>query len=95
MFNKLEMKVYCKESYIDTNVNFFKICGAGYGERYTKWCKGCFYNTSPNTMVEPHTFYIESENTGHSSTLTKKEFDNHFLTIEDLRNERIEQIIKK
>ena len=31
------MEVFCKKTYIDTNTNFFKIQGAGYGEKYTKW----------------------------------------------------------
>ncbi len=91
------MKVYCKASFIDVNVNFFKILGAGYGESYLKWQEGKVYNARLGNTYESigeQYIDIETENTGYSSCLGKKIFNKHFMTIEDVRDEKIKQILK-
>jgi|ERR1035437_2565754 hypothetical protein len=108
------MKVFCKKSYIDTNVNFFKIQGAGYGEKYTKWESGKSYEariyeaqtsdrrwgiyeaqTSDRRWVESivKSYYIITETPGVASRVDSKEFSMYFSTIEQMREEKIEQIL--
>jgi hypothetical protein len=91
------VKVYCKRTYLDTNQNFFKIRGKGYGESYAKWEKDKYYSMRLPEQIEREMgilYYIQTEVTENIwSPIKKKEFDKYFTDIDELRNNKIEQIL--
>jgi len=91
------LKVYCKRTYLDTNQNFFKIRGKGYGESYAKWEKNKYYSIRLPQDIERKMgifYYIQTEvNEDSYSPIKKKEFEKYFIDIDELRNNKIEQIL--
>ena len=90
------MKVYCKRTYLDTNQNFFKIRGKGYGESYAKWEKDKYYSIRLPHEIEIEMgilYYIQTEVENSYSPIKKKVFDKYFTDIDELRNNKIEQIL--
>jgi hypothetical protein len=101
-------KVYCKRTYFEKNTNAFPVNGKKYGEDYVKWAWGKEYKFREPDDYERggHTemfpgiyYYIETEvnsGNGHKiwSPIKEKEFRRHFMDVDELRNEKIEQILK-
>lgn len=102
------MKVYCKRTLFKKNNNFYPINGKSYGEDYVEWKRGKFYNfripedyergfhlVDFRTEMFPGIYYyIETEREGVSSPIKEKEFRKHFMDVDELRNEKIEKILK-
>ena len=89
-------RIYCKEDVTDVNQNFFKIKDAGYGETYTRWKKGEFYRAKFGSEHEQKLgqwVFIEQSYNGVARSMSEKEFNQYFETIEDHRNTIIEEIL--
>lgn len=98
-------KVYCKRTYFEKNTNAFPIFGKKYGEDYVKWCWGKTYKCrkpddfergDQTEMFPGIYYYIETEIMGGNiwTPIKEKEFRKHFMDVDELRNEKIEQILK-
>jgi len=90
------VKVYCKRTYLDTNENFFKIRGKGYGESYAKWEKDRYYLIRIPEEIEREMgilYYIKTEVNDIWSPIKKKVFDKYFTDIDELRNNKIDKIL--
>lgn len=100
------MKVFCKRTYFETNHNFFKINGKGYGESWIKWEKGKYYDvTTPNELESKFgiVYYIESEReyTENNSLkksyswspIKKSEFKKYFIDVDEIRQEKINTLL--
>ena len=91
------MNVYCKRTYFEKNTNVFPVNGKDYGQDYVKWSLGKIYECyEPKDYEKPATYLIiksEVENTGYP--VSEKNFNKHFETLEEYRNRKIEQILKK
>ena len=96
------MKVYCKRTLFKKNNNFYPVNGKEYGDDYVEWERGKFYNFRIPEDYERASFpgspgiyyYIETEVEGVSSPIKEKEFRKHFMDVDELRNEKIENILK-
>jgi hypothetical protein len=97
------VKVYCKRTLFKKNNNFYPVNGKEYGDDYVEWERGKFYNFRISEDYERggHTemfpgiyYYIETEIEGVSSPIKEKEFRKHFMDVDELRNEKIENILK-
>jgi len=97
------VKVYCKRTLFKKNNNFYPINGKEYGDDYVEWERGKFYNfripedyeRGGHTEMFPGIYYyIETEIEGVSSPIKEKEFRKHFMDVDELRNEKIENILK-
>ncbi len=100
------MKVFCKRTYFETNQNFFKINGKGYGENWAKWENGKYYEArTPNDLESQFgiVYYIESEREYTEngsltksyiwSPIKKSEFNKYFIDVDQLRNQKIDKIL--
>ncbi len=97
------MKVYCKRTLFKKNNNFYPVNGKEYGDDYVEWERGKFYNfripedyerVGHTEMFPGIYYYIETEIEGVSSPIKEKEFRKHFTDVDELRNEKIENILK-
>ena len=97
------MKVYCKRTYFETNSNFHKINGKGYGEKWVKWEKGKYYEARKPSKIERQfgiIYYISTEKCYDKtmksytwSPIKLSDFKKHFVDIDDLREEKINTIL--
>ena len=97
------MKVYCKRTYFETNSNFYKINGKGYGESWAKWEIGKYYEArNPSTLEKQFgiLYYISTEKCYDKtlksytwSPIRKSDFNKYFIDIDELRNEKIDKIL--
>ena len=97
------MKVYCKRTLFKKNNNFYPVNGKSYGEDYVEWERGKYYNFRIpedyerggwTEMFPGIYYYIETEVEGASSPIKEKEFRKHFMDVDELRNDKIEKILK-
>ncbi len=97
------MKVYCKRTVFIKNNNYYPINGKSYGEEYVEWERGRFYKfrvpdeheRGGKTKIFPGIYYyIETERKDIWSPIKEKEFRKHFMDIDELRNEKINEILK-
>lgn len=90
------MKVYCKRTCFEKNKNAYPINGKEYGQDYVKWACGRIYEChEPKDYEKPTTYLIiESEVEKTWSPISEKNFNKHFETLEDYRNNKIKQILK-
>ncbi len=97
------MKVYCKRTVFKKNNNTYPINGKEYGEDYVEWQKGKFYNfrvpkeyeRGGKTQMFPGIYYyIESERESFWSPISEKEFRKHFIDVDELRENKITEILK-
>lgn len=92
------MKVLCRRTYFEKNTNAYPINGKNYGEQWVKWKKGKYYSVRlPQDYEKAIGVYyrIESERESFWSPIKEKEFHKHFIDIDELRNEKIEQILQQ
>ena len=90
------MKVYCKRTLFKKNNNFYPVNGKEYGDDYVEWACGKIYEChEPKDYEKPATYLIiESEVEKTWSPISEKNFNKHFETLEDYRNNKIKQILK-
>ena len=90
------MKVYCKRTVFEKNTNSYPINGKEYGESWVKWQKDKYYRFNIPEDIERSMgihYYIKSERESLWYPIKKKEFDKYFTDIDELRNNKIEQIL--
>lgn len=91
------MRVYCKRNYFEKNLNTYQINGKSYGEDWIKWTKGKYYKvripTSHERLVGIY-FIVESERESFWSPIKEKDFHKYFIDPCQLRDEKIDQILK-
>ena len=82
------MKVFCKRTYFD------KLFG---GEQFVKWEKNKYYDmhTYEDWIVQ---IFIESEVKGANGyiifdNISKKDFSKYFIKVDELRNNKIDDIL--
>jgi hypothetical protein len=97
------LKVYCKRTVFRKNNNAYPINGKDYGENYVEWERGKFYNFripddyergGNSEMFSGIYYYIETEVEGVSSPIKEKEFRKYFMDVDELRNDKINEILK-
>lgn len=91
------MKVYCKRTYLTQNTNSYQILSKSYGESYAVWKKGKFYEFRfPKDYERAVGVYyiIESEIESFWNPIKKKDFNKHFIDVDEWRNNKIDEIIK-
>lgn len=85
------MKVYCKRTKFNHGDDESR-------EGYVKWKKDCWYEfTKPDGFEGNYVFgYIEVKINDeiNTSSISKSDFDKYFYTMEDLRELRINNILK-
>jgi hypothetical protein len=90
------LKVYCKRTFFEKNTYSYSINGKEYGESWVKWEKDKYYLFRIPEDIERSVgihYYIESERESFWSPIKKKEFNKYFTDIDELRNNKIEQIL--
>lgn len=90
-------KVLCKRTYFEKNSNLYPINGKEYGENWVKWKKGKHYNFRiPKEHEKKVGVYlkIECERESFWSPIKEKEFHKHFIDLIELRNNKINEILK-
>lgn len=97
------MKVYCKRTYFETNSNFYKINGKGYGESWAKWEKGKYYDARRPSKLESQfgiIYYISTEKEYDRkiksftwSPIKESDFNKYFIDADELRNQKIDKIL--
>lgn len=90
------MKVYCKRTYFEKNANYYPINGKLYGQDYVKWNWGKIYQCREPKDYEIPSIYliIESEVENTWCPISNQNFNKHFETLDEHRNNKIEQILK-
>lgn len=92
------MKVYCKRTYFEKNTNAYTINGKAYGQDYVKWNWGKIYKCREpkdyGFISSGEYLIIESEVENSWCPISDKNFHKHFETLDDHRNNKIEQILK-
>jgi hypothetical protein len=92
-------KVYCKRTCFYSNTQLPE-----YWDKKVKWEKNKIYTTMPvnNYMVTSLSMsssiifvYIETESSNYYAPTTKKEFDMYFMTIEEARDKKINNILNE
>ena len=83
------MKVYCKR----TKFNQVDVDKKG----YVKWEKDCWYDfEKPHGYESNYVFgYVTNNSSDYKESLSKSDFDKYFYTMEDLRELRINKILKE
>ena len=79
------------------NTNYYPINGKSYGESYVVWEKGKFYKFRYPQDYEKSVgvyYLIESERESFWNPINKKEFKKHFTDVDELRQEKIIEILK-
>jgi len=90
------LKVYCKRTFFEKNTYSYSINGKEYGESWVKWQKDKYYLFRIPEDIERSMgihYYIKSERESLWYPIKKKEFDKYFTDIDELRNNKIEQIL--
>lgn len=90
------MKVYCKRTFFEKNWNSYTINGKGYGQEWAKWLKGKFYSFRIPQSYERQVgvyYILENERESFWSPIKEKEFFKYFIDIDQLRQEKIDQIL--
>ena len=90
------MEVYCKRTVFEKNTNSYPINGKEYGESWVIWQKDKYYRFNIPEDIERSMgihYYIKSERESLWYPIKKKEFDKYFTDIDELRNNKIEQIL--
>ena len=85
------MKVYCKRTKFNQ--------GEQADKEYVKWEKDCWYEfTKPDGFESKYIFgYVTNNSTlfdDYKESISKSDFDKYFYTMEDLRELRINNILK-
>ena len=82
------MKVYCKR----TKFNQVDVDKKG----YVKWKKDCWYDfEKPHGYESNYVYgYVTNNSIDYKESLSKSDFDKYFYTMEDLRELRINKILK-
>lgn len=96
------MKVYCKRTFFRTNTNYFPVNGKEYGEDFVVWERGKWYDSKePEDYEKKIGVYRLIISEHHSiggfqlwDPINKKEFSKYFTDQPELRNEKIDQILK-
>jgi hypothetical protein len=91
------VKVYCKRTYLTQNTNTYQILGKSYGESYAVWEKGKFYQFRQPQDYEKEVgvyYLIESERKSFWNPIKEKEFKKHFIDVDELRQNKINEILK-
>jgi hypothetical protein len=91
------MKVFCKRTYFQKNLNAFPVAGKNYGESYVLWKKGQFYNIRVPQDYEKEVgiyYVVESEYPTIYTPVKKKEFAKYFMDIDQLRDEKLNIILE-
>ena len=89
------MIVYCKRTYFERNLNTYPINGKDYGEHWSKWIKGKYYKIRIPEDYERRVgvyYYMENERESFWSPIKVSEFDKYFIDVDQLREEKIDQI---
>lgn len=83
------MKVYCKRTKFNHDEEESK-------NGYVKWKKDCWYEfETPKEYESNYIFgYVSNNFTLHKESISKSNFDKYFYTMEDLRELRINNILK-
>lgn len=92
------MKIYCKRTVFEKNTNTYPVNGKEYGESWVKWEKDKYYGFKIPEDIERSMgihYYIKTERESLWSPIKKKEFDKYFTDIDELRNNKIEQILQR
>lgn len=91
------MKVYCKRTFFEKNTNFFPVNGKEYGQDYAKWACGKIYQCREPKDYEKFSTYliIESEIENTWCPISEQNFKIYFTTLDELRNEKIDQILRQ
>jgi uncharacterized lipoprotein YddW (UPF0748 family) len=90
------LRVYCKRTFFEKNWNSYPINGKEYGQDWAKWIHGKFYNfrVPQNYEKEVGVYYIiESERESFWSPIKIKDFNKHFIDIDQLRQEKIDRLL--
>lgn len=90
------LKVLCKRSLFERNTNYYKINGKDYGEVFLKWAVDKFYEARVPEDYEINldiVYYIESEVDNQYFPIRSNDFNKHFYSPEELRNQRIDDLI--
>ena len=91
------MKVFCKRTYFQKNLNSYPISGKGYGESYVLWKKGKFYTVRLPQEYEKAVgiyYVVQSEDVTIYTPVKKREFNKYFTDIDQLREEKINIILQ-
>lgn len=81
-------KLYCKRTCFYENTKLPE-----YWDKQVKWVKNKIYNTQ-NASDNPIIFiFIETEIDNYYTPTTYKEFDMYFMTIEEARDKKINEIL--
>ena len=96
------MKVYCKRTLFIKNTNAFTVKGVSYGEEFAIWEKGKYYDARIPEDYEKEVgvyYNIKSEKglvNGYSiwDPITEKNFRKHFIDVDELREYKLEKILK-
>ena len=84
------MRVYCKRTYFERNLNTYPINGKDYGEQ------GKYYKIRIPEDYERRVgvyYYMENERESFWSPIKVREFDKYFIDVDQLREEKIDQIL--
>ena len=79
------------------NTNTYQILGKSYGESYAVWEKGKFYQFRQPQDYEKEVgvyYLIESERKSFWNPIKEKEFKKHFIDVDELRQNKINEILK-
>jgi len=89
-------KLVCKRTFFRENVNYFKVCGKKYGELYVAFEKNKIYNYREALQWEIGLMYcsVESEWDDYWLPVSKEEFEKYFKTLDEVRDEKINTILK-
>lgn len=96
------MKVYCKRTFFRKNTNYFQVNGKEYGEEFVVWEKGKWYDSKLPEDYESNVGVYRLINSDQRlvngyevyDPINKKEFNKYFIDQPELRNEKIDQVLK-
>lgn len=92
------MKIFCKRTYFEKNLNIYPINGKTYGEHWPKWIRGKYYKIRIPEDYERRVgvyYYTEDERHLQWSPIKVSEFNKYFIDVDQLREEKIDQILTK
>jgi len=89
------VKVYCKRTYFERNLNTYQINGKNYGEHWSKWIKGKYYKIRIPADYERNVgvFYVIESERESFWPIKEKDFHKYFIDINELREEKIDSLL--
>jgi hypothetical protein len=92
------MRLYCKRTFFKVNLNAYPVVGKLYGQKYIAFKKNKIYSCKEPQKYEKDIgiyLIVESERIDFWLPIKKSEYDKYFLNLEEIRNNKINEILNR